>query len=528
MCAMAVALDFASLPTVAMDRSITTAPTTALVLPRHALDQCLVSAARGAGMPLWHGAAVLQAVNTTPAAAGTVHVWTGPLELGPPQRLPAAQWRQQRLPGIASSSDLLAMRPARAFVLLALAGAAEVAPDQGRSDAADRSAAWDGWLARVAPDLRLATPALRPDVAVLWLRPHDGLVRALLRPGQGWQAAVGYPPGAPRWQAFDHLHLPGAEQLTVPLTGPVPAPVRPAAEGPDEADNPDGRYSRMRGALGAAVLQRLQRSTIGLVGTGRAGSMLAHSLARMGCSLCALDPDAMSPHSLDGDLPPLHEGRPKVVALHRQLRGLLRPGASLELRQLAVSSPAAGAVLAGVDLIVCATDNDAARLWADAWGLAMHKPRLVVASGLHAHGAEADLRLLLPGAGCLCCTGGFAQLADLPAQLSLAGPVPTPATWQQQRPGSLRSWNGLVTHAGLRLLEHLLAGRVRQTLFRHLAETAEGTLQVRDWTPPPERRRQCELCRHLEGAGSGAVRAELLHAAVSALQAAAPRQRTSA
>jgi hypothetical protein len=86
----------------------------------------------------------------------------------------------------------------------------------------------------------------------------------------------------------------------------------------------------------------------------------------------------------------------------------------------------------------------------------------------------------------------------------------------------------MATHAALRLLEHLVAGRIRQPLFRRLVEDADGGLQVRDWTPPPARRLACPLCNRLEGAGSAAVQLPVLQAAVQALQADRAGQRTSA
>ena len=160
----------------------------------------------------------------------------------------------------------------------------------------------------------------------------------------------------------------------------------------------------------------------------------------------------------------------------------------------------------------CAVDNDAARLWANAWALATLKPLLVVATGLHPHGAEADLHLLPPGSGCLACCGGFAQAAELPAQLALPGPVPTPNDFRQQRAGSLRSWGVMSAHAGLRLMEHLVAGRIGHALMRRLAETATGGLQVQDWAPTEHHRLACPVCQRLAGAGLGAVQPTLLAA----------------
>ena len=71
-------------------------------------------------------------------------------------------------------------------------------------------------------------------------------------------------------------------------------------------------------------------------------------------------------------------------------------------------------------------------------GLALHKARLVFASGLYPQGSEVDLRLQLPGAGFLLCTGGFSQAAALPVQTNAGVVVPVPTAEERQRVGSLR------------------------------------------------------------------------------------------
>lgn len=489
-------------------------PAPTLVLPRHVLDAQVALALRHAAVDPTPGWLALGPLVLQPA-------WPVPLLLvgsllpGPPQRLPADAHRRSGSP-----HGPLARPMSIGLFLLYLAAPHETPPagtGAGANHPAHEASVWNHWLARHAPDHRLATLVLQPDMALLWLR-ADGLVRAVFRPGQAWaawqqagQGAAVSAAGPAPWWPLTHLQLPGSDMLELALG----ITTNPHDE--DAGPDPAGRYSRQAAALGPAVLRRWQRCCFGVVGAGRAGSVLAHSLLRSGASVRVIDSDTLSPHSLDGDLPPCMEGQPKVLALQRQLQGLARPGATLTPRTLAVSSPAAGQLLAGVDIVVCAADNDAAALWANAWALATLKPLLVVASGLHPHGAEVDLRLLPPGAGCLACTGGFSQLAQLPAQLALPGPVPTPAELGQQRAGSLRSWGQLASHSGLRLLEHLVAGRIRQPLFRRLLETADGGLQVHDWQPPANRHLTCPLCQRLQGAGLAAVQPAVLLAVVAQL-----------
>jgi ThiF family len=498
-----------------------------LVLARGALDACIVSAwGRGDERPaasssgrLWHAAMTLAAAPTG-CESGVLTALAAPLTEGPPVR-PA--WRSPRSASGHVGRSLAERAAPLAFVLIFLA-------ESGESPPADRNADcggdWDRWVASCAPEHRLATPSMEPDLLVLWMR-VDGLCRAVFRPGEQWRRACARMSGPAaertlRWHEIAALDLPGAEMLKLRWTAaasPTRVQSMPDAYGEPDLGEPGGaedRYSRLSPALGPDVMRRLQACTIAVVGCGRAGSAMAHTLCRVGCSLLVLDPDTMSMHSLDGDLPALMEGQPKVRALRRQLQGLMRPGATLDVRILGVASPAAGALLAQADIIVCAADNDAAAAWADAWGLATHKPRLFVASGLHPHGAEADLRLLVPGGGCLCCTGGFSQQAVLAAQIRAGVAVPAPAAGERQRVGSLRSWGMVATHMGLRLLEHMVAGRIRTSLFRHLAEQDDGGLTVRDWRPMRASGQACPMCRRLEGAGIQAVREDVLLAALEA------------
>jgi len=114
-----------------------------------------------------------------------------------------------------------------------------------------------------------------------------------------------------------------------------------------------------------------------------------------------------------------------------------------------------------------------------AWGLALHKARLVFASGLHPQGAEVELRLQLSGAGFLLCTGGFSQAAALPVQINAGVVVPVPTVEERQRVGSLRSRGMVATQTGLHPVEHMVAGCISSSLFRQLVEQDDGGLAVR-------------------------------------------------
>lgn len=471
----------------------------ALWLPRAGLDALLQHALAQqrrspAAMLLAHAPLVLQSCPAGQAALA------GPVSTEPLHAL------------LENTSADIGSLPKHGLVLVAIPPAGTVLP-QGDD-------AWEAWLLQTAPDYRLATSAVNPTLLVLWLR-LDGLGTLMARPsvrtaGEEWGRAPG-----PRWVQVPHLHLPGSGMARVdfvnrpvaraPAPVPVPQPAPLQVSGPPDPDSRDGRQAA---AFGAERLHRLQRSRIVLVGVGRVGSVLAHGLLRLGVQhLTVIDPDEMEPHNLDGDLAPLYEGRSKVEALQGFVRGLHRPGSKMDLRQMPVSSASTGPLVAQADVVVVCVDNDAARLWANAWALAYNRCLLAVATGIHEHGAEVDLRLIAAGSGCLACVGGFVQVSELLQQLSQDGPVPLPADFRRQRRGSLRSWSALAAHMGQRLLELHLMGSGGGALFRQVAETPQGGLQVRDWRPAEEGRlRACPYCHNLQGAGQAAITPQRLRA----------------
>lgn len=375
-------------------------------------------------------------------------------------------------------------------------------------------AAWETWLIDHAAAFRLATSARNPCLAVLWLRP-DGQGALMFRRGQ-LPNGKGTVAISSRWVPLPQLLLPGGGMQHVDFTGNAVSATGGLSD--PEPYEQGSRFGQQAVAHGAAALQFLQGRHIVLVGAGRVGSVLAHGLVRLGVRrLSVIDPDHMEPHNEDGDLAPLLEGRPKVEALQRFLRGLLRPGAELDLQAWPASNAGAGRLVAQSDAVVACVDNDAARLWANAWALAHNRCLLAVATRVQTAGAEADLRLLPAGSGCLACVGGHAQADQLLQQLALDGAVATPADFRQQRQGSLRSWSALAAHLGQRMLEQHLLRPGGGALFRQLLETPEGGMQVRDWRPAEdEPRRTCPFCRVLQGAGAAAVTAPRLRALTAA------------
>jgi ThiF family len=381
-----------------------------------------------------------------------------------------------------------------ALVLLRFAGGGEQLPDGVE--------AWQRWLATHAPVYRLLGCSDDPIVVALCLH-ADGRVSAAMRQDG-------------EWGPMQALHLPGPGMTRVDLSAqPSSPPITMEAD-----DLRSGRYSRQSGALGVGVLERMQRATFGLIGVGRTGSVLAHTLSRSGASVLMLDPDKIEAHNLDGDVLPLHEGLAKTDAVARFVRPLLRPGTFADPRVLDIGAPVCGTLLSRCDVLISCVDDDRARLWAAAWGAALVKPHLDIGVSAAPNGCGADLRLTFPGtapgSACLACMGGFANPGRLPtaAENDLRE---VHEDFRAQRAGSLRTWSVAAAHMGLRLVERLYAGKLTSSTFRHLEEDGGGILSVRD-APASGISGQCPLCHGLGGVGRRGVTRNAVYSVAQALR----------
>lgn len=490
------------------------APALRLVLPLACL-QGLAWPVADSPVALAHGPLVLQPV------AGALLALVARLNPGPPRALSPgagtgagpAKWPEGRArPPDAQALAVVVQAPA------GLALPADPLALLASPTAANAAAAWDRWLAQHAPAHRLATRARAADLVLLWC--SDQTPRfALLRRGDGWARLACRAPWAlpaagtadgryPPWLVVSQLLLPGSGLRRMHLpTGPAveAADGLPAGVPRIAADGRASRYSRQALALTPAVLQRLQQQRVAIVGCGVEGSALASSLVRLGVAVCVIDPTAMAARHLQADLPPWYEGRPKVQALRRQLQGLHAQTTPLDGRQLQVASPAAGSLLAACDIVVAAAPGAAAQA-AEAWALALLKPLLVIATAVAPVGAaavaaqaaappvaladnQAWLALLPPGSGCQQCVGRWPSARHAGHGGDSGADQP-----------ALRSWSVLVANLGLRMLEHLAAGRIKGALVRHLRNGPDGSLQVRDWRPASPST-DCKRCTLLAGAG---------------------------
>ncbi|MBI3962993.1 MAG: ThiF family adenylyltransferase [Deinococcus sp.] len=264
------------------------------------------------------------------------------------------------------------------------------------------------------------------------------------------------------------------------------------------------RWSRTIGALGQEAWQRLVGLRYALIGVGRAGSSLALALARMGVTqLTLIDPDRVESHNL-GETPALTGadiGQLKVEAVAVSLAsGAAVPPEVVTVPESITHLHALRAAQA-CDLLISCVDHDGARLAAAVIAALFCKPLLDIATGVHGQGRGrrlgADVRLVLPGQ-CLLCFGGLrdeARAWQMLASTEAERAFYARQDWRRERAGSLASLNQCAVGVGVRLLEDLIAERVQESTWAHLAFDASGRLTVSYPTGSPRLDRSpCSLC----------------------------------
>jgi molybdopterin/thiamine biosynthesis adenylyltransferase len=275
--------------------------------------------------------------------------------------------------------------------------------------------------------------------------------------------------------------------------------------------NPDAeqRWSRTIGALGAAVWNRLVNLHLGLVGAGRTGSVLARMLLRTGTRrLTLIDPDNLEVHNLgesDDSLGQLLIGRAKVEALRAALRPLY-PWSEVTAVSESITHLRSLEALKACDVLIACTDHDSARLAAACVAAMLCRPLVDVATGISRGPASrmgVSVRLILPGR-CLVCAGGL-RLPEAQNVLRSAAAERTfhaGRDWRRERMGSLLSLNHLASALAQRMIEDLVAERIRETTWLHLEYDQRGKAVI-TYPPlgPDERAAGCPLCSALAGLG---------------------------
>ena len=203
-------------------------------------------------------------------------------------------------------------------------------------------------------------------------------------------------------------------------SSPIRSWLFPSHPWPDERR----RYSRVIGGLGTDVWgevawPRLRDARWCLVGAGRGGTALAMLLAQQGALyLTIIDPDQVAEHNLDGLPAPRRWSAPPRLQLLAFLLQRFRPEmTAYPVPHSLVTLPSMEAMWEA-DLLVSLVNSDQARLVASATAAAYLKPHLdigqsVVAASGRERELGVDVRLIIPGQGCLQCIGGAGELSLL-------------------------------------------------------------------------------------------------------------------
>lgn len=270
---------------------------------------------------------------------------------------------------------------------------------------------------------------------------------------------------------------------------------RPRVVGPREAK----RWSRLIGALGGQnAWEQLTSLAYCICGTGRTGSLIANTLAKNGVrDLRLIDPDVVEGPNLDMDLVGERDlGRPKVQAISERL---MRDSAHVDVTPLAASvfAPEARALMTTSDVLISSVDDDLARLVIGAMASLYEKILLDVGVGVFrdARGrreAGADVRLIVPGDGCLLDWGGVADPRGAIERWRSGRPR---GRWSDERAGSLRSLNAIAANTAIRLLEESIRARRNASTWLRL-DSDDGLVPlVRPM--PRAHTRNCSLCAAL-------------------------------
>ncbi len=195
-------------------------------------------------------------------------------------------------------------------------------------------------------------------------------------------------------------------------------------------------------------------------------------------------------------------GRPKVAALAEGLLRL-RPDMAVTCFDAPLTDPAVIMALRRLpaDLIVTAVDNDTPRLGAALLARETLTAHLDLATSVtkdESGGMQltGDIRMLLPGAGCVACVGGFADREETLYEL-LAPPGTLrrgrPRAWHEQRAGSLVTLNAIAVGIALQLWLDLLTGQLRSSYWHRLRWVPGEGLETHHG--PVSAAADCPFCR---------------------------------
>lgn len=338
-------------------------------------------------------------------------------------------------------------------------------------------------------------------------------------------------------QPLHHLSLIGAGMHRIHIGSFEGEPPRP--DSADElADTPRERWSRTIGALGGeAVWQRLVGLHIAIAGCGRTGSQIVVNLARVGIRhLTLIDPDIVEMHNL-GEMDGVTDAdlrRSKAEALAEHVSSITSACLVQPMPIVApITDAAAVAAAKACDVLLSCLDNDGGRLAAGILATLYHRPLLDIGTGVffpppaEEEGGRqtarswagvtsgqstldpvsrlalsppqrrmgADVRLILPGDGCLLCRGNLTTYAGAVEQLcNQRCPTVLEVSWRQQRAGSLRTLNQIAAGLAVQMLQDLVAERIQSSIWAQVELDEAGHLEVRYPPIQPTSSSECPLC----------------------------------
>ncbi|MFO0870511.1 MAG: ThiF family adenylyltransferase [Pirellulales bacterium] len=292
---------------------------------------------------------------------------------------------------------------------------------------------------------------------------------------------------------------------------------RRSGESTEASSRDSERWSRLRGALGDAVLQSLADWHVMIIGASRTGSIVARELAAVGIGkLTLVDPDRLEPHNLDatvgGDL--AHLGRPKVESLAEQL---IRFRDDLAVTGLPWTATDRRVLERARDtqMLVTCVDQGVPVLLAAKLANAWNKIHLDIGTGVQrvlrdeapgSSGAAgndlriaADVRLFFPHEACARCVGGIADLENVELDLRLppgVTPLRAARDWRTERAGSLVTINAIAASVGVQKLLDTLTGHLTHSHWTRLEYRQGEGLRVDDG--PVEGAVGCAIC-HAQG-----------------------------
>jgi molybdopterin/thiamine biosynthesis adenylyltransferase len=300
---------------------------------------------------------------------------------------------------------------------------------------------------------------------------------------------------------------------------PIRSPFHGDGESPDEEFELSPKHisqcSRTIGALGGkSVFKRLISLKTAVIGCGRSGSLVAGTLGRLGIhQLTLIDPDVVEAHNL-GEMELVQKadiGFPKAESIASRLEPMLIDSSPVGSPPVALSGGTTivpivapisdrGAIAQAIDcdVLYCCADNDAARLATALLSTLYHKIHIDIGTGIHspigARRMGADVRVILPGDGCLLCRGNLTNYNQAIEDLcSHRSSVPHTREWEAHRAGSLRSLNQIAVGTGIQMLQELVAERIHLSTWAQIEVDMEGKLQI-NYPDMPDSSEGCALC----------------------------------